>query len=96
MRDRQQRLDHDALLQHRLELVVGEEDALHLPADERVHRHLGDGLRVREVEAREDVDHLVEHREAAAAEEVAPLPADEPERHRPRGPLGDEVAPPRG
>ena len=45
-RDRQQLLDDDVLDHHRLELVVGEIDAVDLAAGERIDRRTRDLLRM--------------------------------------------------
>ena len=78
--DRQHLIDHHPLLQHALELVVDELDAVHLVAGEGVDGLAGDGLGMAVLELREDVDELEADVEAAPREEVAALAADEAER----------------
>ena len=82
-RDRQQRSTTTRWFMTRLELVVDEIHAVDTrPSMKSLDRVLRDRLRVRRTSAtasRSDV--LVAHVEAAAAEEVAALAADQPERH---------------
>src|SRR5207247_813239 len=82
--------DDDTLRHDGAELVVHEVDAVHLAVDERKNRGLRDALRVRELQRLKQVDLLVTDVEAAAREEIAAAPADEPERDLPVRILGDE------
>ena len=94
--DGQQLLDHDALGDHRLELVVDDVHRVDVARDEIVDRSPRDALARRQSRgARTDADVFAPHRRAAPAEEVAALPADEHQRDCAARALDDERGPPR-
>ena len=68
--------DHD-----RPELVVDEVHRTDVRRQEFLDRRVGNRLRMRPLDVLEEADFLVAHVEAAAHEEVAPLAADQRQRH---------------